>query len=141
MKRINGFIHSSFKKDRLTAKPNPILELLYSERSVLRIKRKPQVSKNFNILENELCEKYSESMFKKIMTEVNGADNCEDGGFNAGNLWKLRKKLSPRNQDPPTAMYNDSGKLLTRNEEIVRETELHYRKLFEEKPIKPEHEK
>ena len=62
------------------------------------------------------------------MTEVKGADNCEDGVFNAGKLWKLRKKLSPRNRDPPIAMYNDSGKLLTTNEEIVREAELHYEK-------------
>ena len=74
------------------------------------------------------------------MAEVKGADNCEDGGFNAGKLWKLRKKLLPRNQDPPSAMYNDSGKLLTTNEDIVKETEIYYKQVHKEKPIKPEHE-
>ena len=32
-------------------------------------------------------------MFKKIMNEVKDANDDEDGGFNAGNQWKLKKKI------------------------------------------------
>ena len=109
LKRIKGFIHSSFKKVRINDKPDPLLESLYSERRLLRTKKDAKSVEKLKHIENELCEKFSESMFKKIMTEVKGAENCKDGGFNTGKLWKLKKKLSPRNQDSPTAMYNDSG--------------------------------
>ena len=50
-------------------------------------------------------------MFKKIMNEVKDANDDEDGVFNAGNLWKLKKKISPNCSDPPTAMLSDEGKL------------------------------
>ena len=52
-------------------------------------------------VENELSEKYAEGMFKTILSIVKGLDECEDGGFNSGKLWKLKQKLSPRNHDPP----------------------------------------
>ena len=48
-------------------------------------------------------------MFRKIKAEVQGVDDAEEGGFNAGKLWKLKSKLAPRNKDPPTAMFNKEG--------------------------------
>ena len=52
-------------------------------------------------------------MFKTIMIEVKGLDDCEDGGFNTRKLWKLKQKLSPRTHDAPSAMTNEKGELLT----------------------------
>ena len=39
--------------------------------------------------------------------------NSEDGGWNSGYLWKLRRKILPRPSDPPTAMENQNGIILT----------------------------
>ena len=44
--------------------------------------------------------------------------SCEEGGFNPGKLWQLKKKLSPKHRDPPTAMRDSNGNILTYDEEI-----------------------
>ena len=46
-------------------------------------------------VENELSSKYSEVMANKILKEVQGLEDAEDGCFNSGKLWKLKRKLSP----------------------------------------------
>ena len=51
-------------------------------------------------LEDVLAATYSESMAKKIRDELKEV-NWEDGGFNPGKFWKLEKKLSPKQRDPP----------------------------------------
>ena len=102
LKRINGFVHECFSKVKLTDKPNKDLERLYNKRTVLRTKSDAESKKQLESVESELCKKYSEVMFQKIMTEVKGMEDSEDGGFNSGRLWKLKKKLSPKVSDPPT---------------------------------------
>ena len=67
-------------------------------------------------LENELAEKYPETMYKNIMSEVK-VMSSEEGGYNQGHLWKLTKKTAPRHVEPPTAMRDSQGKLLTSGEE------------------------
>ena len=62
-------------------------------------------------LEDTLAEKYSESMYNKIKHEIK-AMNAEEGGYNPGHLWKMKKKLSPRKKDTPTAMKDANGQLL-----------------------------
>ena len=42
-------------------------------------------------------------MARKIRSELKEV-NSEEGGFNPGKFWKLDKKLSPKQTDPPTAM-------------------------------------
>ena len=79
-------------------------------------------------------EKYSEEMYSKIKEELKGI-NYEEGGWNAGYLWKLRRKISPRPQDPPTAMENNEGVLLTDPNEIQKEAIRYYQKLFEDLPM------
>ena len=74
-------------------------------------------------------------MFKKIRTEVTGLEDSEDGGFNAGRLWKLKKKLSPKASEPPTAMIDTNGKLITSDEEIKAEAVRHYKNVFKERDI------
>ena len=51
-------------------------------------------------------------MYKKIMGEGK-VMSSEEGGYNPGHLWKLKKKLSPRHMDPTTAMRDGEGKLPT----------------------------
>ena len=67
----------------------------------------------------------------------------EKGGINAGRLWKIKKRLSPRVEDPPTAMMNQAGYLVTSETEIKKLASEHYKKVLENRPMKEEleHEK
>ena len=73
-------------------------------------------------------------MAETIKKEIDGI-NCEDGGFNSGFLWKLKKKLTPGHSEVPTAMLNSDGKLVTTPEDIKDAAVKHYTKIFENKPM------
>ena len=134
MKRLNGFIKNTFKKIKITNKTDETLENLYNKRRILRTKTDIKSKNELKELEDELAEKYSEKMYKKIKDEID-CINSEDGGFNSGKLWKLKKKLSPRSTDPPTAMKNRDGNLMTNDEEIKEEAKKHYKNVFQDKPM------
>ena len=63
-------------------------------------------------MEKRLAEKCAKSNYDKINEEIANID-CEEGGVNSGHLWKLKKKLSPKCRDPPTAMMDAEGNLVT----------------------------
>ena len=131
---MNGLIHQSFKKVKIVRKYDARLEELYNVRRYWRSKSDENSKEELEKVENELAEKYSETMYKKNMSEVK-AMSSEEGGYNPGHLWKLKKKLAPRHVEPPTAMRDSQGKLLTSGEEIKVETMKHYKKVFENKEI------
>ena len=76
-------------------------------------------------------------MSNKIFGEVKGLEDAEDGGFNAGRLWKLKKKLYPKVSEPPTAMVNSEGNIITSERDITDEAINHYKKVFSKRIIKP----
>ena len=61
---------------------------------------------------------------------------CEEGGLNIGNLWKLKKKLCPYKKDPPTAMMDPHGNLVTSEKSLKVNTMDHYKKVLANRPIK-----
>ena len=136
---MKSFIHKNFKKVRLVDKPDEILQNHYNKRRILRLRTDNDSLQELQDVEQELGDRYAESMYKKIMGELKDVGDCEIGGFNSGKLWKLKNKLSPRYNDPPAAMRNKEGKLLTSPDEILKETEDHYKNVFNEKPIDDEH--
>ena len=50
--------------------------------------------------------------YNKIKEEL-GNLKYEEGGIHMGKLWKLKKKLNHRCRDPPTAMKDKKGNLIT----------------------------
>ena len=70
-------------------------------------------------VENELAKLCAQTNYDKICEEISGI-NCNEGGVNSGKLWNLKKKLSPKCRDPPTAMMNPDGKLITSEKEIEK---------------------
>lgn len=86
-------------------------------------------------VDDKLAEMCAEENFKKIKDEVKGLES-EKGGLNAGKLWKLKKRLSPRGQDPPTAMSDEKGNLVTSAAGIKKLASDHYKKVLDNKPIK-----
>ena len=134
IKQINGLIHECFKKVKITSKSDPQLDKLYDKRRYLRTKDDEKSVEELEAVEEELATKYSETMFKKINQEIKGIRG-DEGGYNPGHLWKLKKKLSPKHNEPPVAMKDAEGNILTNEEEIRAEALRHYRKVFEDKPI------
>ena len=114
LKRLKGFIHKCFKKVKIIDQPNKELEELYNKRRILRNRHDEASKIELDEVDLELSSKYSDSMYTKILSEVQGLEDAEDGGFNAGKLWKLKKKLSPKTNEPPSAMENSPGKLITK---------------------------
>ena len=85
-------------------------------------------------LETELADKFGDNIFVKIKEEIEGM-NCEDGAVNSGKLWKLKKKLHSNFPDPPTAMRDSKGKLLTEKTDILEETVQHYERVLKNRKI------
>ena len=80
-----------------------MLERLYEKRRQLRNKSDDASKEELEIVEEELATKYSESMYNKIQNELKAVKG-DEGGYNPGHLWKLKKKLSPRQSEPPSSM-------------------------------------
>ena len=59
----------------------------------------------------------------------------KEGGLNPNQLWKLKKKLCPESRDPPCAMLDDNGNLLTSNKAIKERAVKVYSKQFEASTI------
>ena len=126
IRRLNGFVHESFKKIKIVSKCDYKFENLYNKRRHLKSKDDEESFKALEEVEDELADRYAETMFQKIRKEVKAMDS-EEGGFNPGKLWKLKNKLSPKHMEPPTAMKDSDGKLLTTDKEVKAEAVKHYK--------------
>ena len=134
IKRLNGFVQQSFKKVRVGVKGDKKLEEMYDRRRYLRSKDDDESQEELDRLEEDLADRYSESMYNKIKDEIK-VMNGDEGGYNPGHLWNLKKKLSPQQCDPPTAMYDGKGNILTEDIDIRNEAVKHFKTVFETKPI------
>ena len=85
---------------------------MYNQRRILRTKTDNDSKKKLEKIEEELADKFAEENYKIIKEEIKDME-CDEGGINAGKLWKLKKKLSPKKQDVPTAMLDQHGNLVT----------------------------
>ena len=88
-------------------------------------------------METELAEKYAEGLLTQIKDEIKNIKH-EEGGLNSGNLWRLKNKLNKKYPEPPTAMRDDKGNLLTGKRDILEQTVKHYEKVLKNRPIKEE---
>ena len=59
-------------------------------------------------------------------------------GFNSGHLWRLKNKLRKKINNVPTAMEDKEGNLVTTSEGLKKLTMDHFKKVLENRPIKPE---
>ena len=116
IKRLNKLIHKCFNRIRITYKTDKNTDELYEKWRQLQGKDDPKAKEDLKTIESELADKIKEN-YNKIENETNKYD-CDDGGFHSGKLWNLKKHLFPKHRDPPTAMKDDAGNLLTSSDEI-----------------------
>ena len=60
LKRLNGVIHNSFKKIKISERPNKALEELFEKRNLLRTKSDPESRDALEQVEEELASKCAE---------------------------------------------------------------------------------
>ena len=136
IKRLNKILHSCFKRVRIGGKKqNSRINELFEKRTALKFKKDKSSRDELLDVENELAELCAEENMKKIGEEVKSID-CEEGGMSSGKLWNLKRKLNPKLRDPPTAMLDEAGNLISSNEKIKKLTIKAYSKRLESRPIK-----
>ena len=119
----------------ISDRPNKEIEELFNQRRLLRHKNDETSIKELEDVERKLAEKCAKDNYHKIMEEVNNID-CEEGGVHSGHLWKLKKKLSPKCRDPPTAMMDSHGNLVTSEKAIEALSVETYKKRLENRQMK-----
>jgi hypothetical protein len=58
-----------------------------------------------------------EKKYQTLMTELDKLKS-NDGKINAKRFWKVNKKLFPKSRDPPAAIFDKKGNLLTTDKAI-----------------------
>ena len=132
LKILNTVIRKSFKKIRIKQqRMNPELENLFSMKESIRGKIS-EMESNENAdfdeifgLEDEFedtVEKIASICAKKnkdLVNEYLGRTKDTFEGFNQTKVWSLKKKLAPKNSvDPPSAMKDKDGNLVTNKSEL-----------------------
>ena len=132
MKKFDKVLYKCFTKVGVKDKKTETKqEELYNKWKKLQNKTDNESLEQSKKIEDEISEQY----FEKIK-EATKDINCEDGGVNSGKLWKLKKELCPRTRDPPTAMLDTQGNLVTDEDKIAEMALEHYAKVLENRPMK-----
>ena len=114
---LNSFIRRCFKKIRIVNKPMKDIDELFERRRKLRNKTDEKSNRELKEVEKRLADLCAKSNYEKIKEEVKNI-KPDEGGLHSGKLWKLKKKLSPKCRDPPTAMTDKEGNLFTSEKDI-----------------------
>ena len=78
-----------------------------------------------------------EDLYNIVKEEVEIV-HSDEGGFNSGHLWRLKNKLRKKVNNVLTAMLDEEGNLVTTSEGLKKLTTGHFKKVLENRPMKPE---
>ena len=109
---------------------------LYKMWRQLKLKTDAQSVEELSRVENLLAEKANKN-YEDVIKAVKKIDS-EQGGLCAANLWKLKKKLSPKSQDPPMAMIDEEGNLQTEATKVNEIGLQTIKKRLKNRPMKEE---
>ena len=108
---------------------------MFNLRRGLRNKTDVKSKHDLEEVEKKLADMCAQKNYETIKEEIENID-CEEGGVNSGHLWKLKKKLSPKCRDPPTAMLDNMGNLLTSTHALEALAVETYKKRLENRQMK-----
>ena len=123
-----------FRKVKIGTNKETEYEKMYKMWKDLRVKEDHISQHEAKAIEAKLADKYAEGIYNDIKTEIEGI-KYEEGGLNSGNLWKLKNKLSKKYPDPPTAMRDEKGNLITGKHEIQEQSLKYYQKVLGNREI------
>ena len=132
MKKLNKLLHKCFQKVTVkNQKESQKGETLYRRWKEIRKKDDTESMAEMDNIEEELSEEF----FDKVKLASKDVD-CNEGGNMAAEMWKLKKQLFPRSRDPPTAMMDDKGNLVTNTETIKDMAVKAYEHRLRNRPMK-----
>ena len=118
MKKLDGCIAVNFKKIRISKNKRDKEVDFHSKLQELKDKEDDASKRErTKVLDDIAAEAYEN--FTSLKTEVDRIKK-KLSGMNGKQIWKLKNKLCPRNKDPPTAMLDDKGNLLTGSKAIEK---------------------
>ena len=129
LKKLDGCIATNFRKIRITKSKEDKSVELFSRLHELNDKDDTKSKQEKARVIEDIARVASENL-EKIQDEISKIKPNE-GGMNEKKIWKLKKKLCPRSRDPPTAMLDDQGHLLTDNTDIEKRALEVYKKRLE----------
>ena len=113
LKRLKYCISQCFRKIRIKrSKRKKELEDFFNKRRILKNKKDETSVDLLRNVEAKLADICADDNLKIIKEACEGL-TCEEGGVNVAKLWKLKKQLRGIWQEPPTAMLDPSGNLVT----------------------------
>ena len=129
MKKFHGCIAVNFKKVRIgRTKPDKGVDL-HSRFQELKDKEGDLSKKEKDKVLKDII-KEANSNYTKLKEEINRLKSNE-GGLNEKLIWKLKKKLCPRSNDPPSAMLDGKGNIITCAKAIEKLSAEVYKKRLE----------
>ena len=134
LKQLSKMLHQCFKKIRVKDTINVEINKLFDKQKCLKMKTDIKSKQLLQNVEDELAEKMADDLYKIVKEEVDIVKS-DEGGFNSGHLWRLKNKLRYKTNNPPTAIEDKDGKLVTNSAEIKKVTLEHFKKVLENRPI------
>ena len=115
LKKLNGCLAMSFKKVRIdNNKRTDKIQKLHDK--MANLKKDNKSKEEIDQVVNDIAEE-AEDNYRKIKEELDKV-KTNKGGMNSKQIWSLKKALCPKSKDPPTAMLDSKGNLLTTDEAI-----------------------
>ena len=134
-KNLDKCIRMCFKKIRITENTKGEIDDLFNQRRLLRNKTDDKSKHELEKVELKLAELCSKQNYEKIKSEIDAINYNEDG-FNSNHLWNLKKKISPKCRDPPTAMMDQDGNIVTSEKAIEALAVKTYQERLQNRKIK-----
>ena len=85
---------------------------MFKQRRILKTKTDERSKDDLKNVEEKLAEMCAEDNWK-VIQEACAEIACETGGVNARKMWQLKKRLKGIYSEPPTAMLDSHGNLVT----------------------------
>ena len=135
IKKLDGCVKVNFIKVRINRNKPTQYEKLHNELRELNGKEDPESVNRLKEVIEAIAEE-AEQKYKKVVEELK--EMKPDGGkINSQVFWKLKKKVCPKSKDPPAAMFDRDGKILTTKETIENRAIEVYTERLTANEIKP----
>lgn len=116
LKKLDGCIKSNFKKVRINNSKPCEQEKLYTKMRELKTKEDAKSAEELKKVVEDIA-KSAEAKYNLVVEELDKM-KPEGGKINSQKFWKLKKKLNPKVNNGPSAMFDKEGTLLTSSKAI-----------------------
>ena len=114
LSRLKGCIARNFRKIRINGQKKTKSDILHKK--LREIKENDDDLKPKKDIEEEIAA-IAEENYKKLVSELDKMDS-DKGGLKPNQVWRLKRRLCPNARDPPSAMTDRKGNILTSSKAI-----------------------